>query len=133
MRNSKILKFVLFLCGGILLFAGAKAMFTPVGFTARNGIDIIGNTSLINDYRSTGGLMIGGAILILLGIFKNSLAYTSALVASIIFTTFTLARVLSITLDGMPAETLIKATIVEGILALFATVAFIKYRETKQA
>lgn len=129
MQNSKALKAILFLCGLIFLIAGSVAMFNPVGFTARNGIDIFGNLSLFNDYRSMGGLILGPGIIILLGVLYHRMAFTSTVVAAVVYSTFSLGRNLSILLDGMPAEGLVRATVVESLLALLAIFALVRFRE----
>ena len=68
MQNSKVLKVILFICGALILLPGLIALFNPVGFTARNGVDIIGNISMLNDYRGMGGMLLGSGIIILLGV-----------------------------------------------------------------
>lgn len=129
MKNSKVVKGILLVFGSMFLIAGAFALFSPMAFTARNGIDISGNISLFNDYRSMGGLLLGSALVILMGAFNQRMAYTSVVVTSVVGTTFSLARVLSIIMDGMPTETLVKATVVEVVLAALAIFAWLRYRE----
>ena len=130
MKNSKVLKVILFLCGLAFIIAGCVALFNPVGFTARNGIDIVDNFSLLNDYRSMGGLLLGSGIIIMLGVIHARMTFTSTVVAAVVYTVFALGRVVSIVLDGIPAEGLVKATVVESILGLLAIFALVKFRES---
>ena len=129
MKNSKALKGILFLCAFILILPGAIALFSPEKFTARNGIDITGNLSLFNDYRGLGGILLGNGIIILLGVMYHRMAFTSNVVAVVIYLSFGLGRIFSIGMDGMPAKGLMVASIVEIALGLLAVFALIKFRE----
>ncbi len=131
MQKSKILKVILFLCGAAVLVAGSIALFSPVGFTARNGIDLGDNLSLFNDYRSMGGLLAGTGIVILLGIIHKGMTFTSTVVAAVVLSVFSIGRILSIVMDGMPADGIVKATVVETVLSLLAIFALVKYRVKK--
>lgn len=129
MQDSKVLKGILFVCGLIVSIAGSFALLGPEGFTARNGIDISRQISLLNDYRAFGSLMLGSGLIILLGVIHSRMAFTSTVVAVVMYGIMTIGRVLSIVIDGLPAESLIKATVLEGILAAVAIFALIKYRK----
>lgn len=129
MQNSKILKVILLVSGLILIIAGSFALFGPEGFTIRNGIDIAGNTSLINDYRTFGSLMLGSGLIILVGVIHSRMAFTSTVVAAVMYTIMTIGRVLSIVIDGIPAESLVKATVLEGLIGAVAIFALIRFRE----
>lgn len=129
MKNSIVLKIILALCGLAFLVAGGVALFNPEGFTLRNGIDITGNLGLYNDYRGMGGLLLGGGILIILGVIHARMRFTSTVVAAVLYSVFTLGRLLSIIQDGTPVDGLVKATIVEGILAVLAVFALVMFRD----
>jgi len=129
MKNSKVLKTILFLSGLLLIAVGTAILLTPVAFTARNGIDLGGNISLLNDIRGNGGVLLGSGVLIMLGAFIHKLSFTSIMVSIVVYLSFGMARVLSIILDGMPADGLVKATSVEIIFGLVCVFAFLKYRE----
>ena len=89
----------------------------------------MGNISLLNDYRGMGGLMFGSGLIIFSGVFIPRMAFTSSVVAAVVYLTFSLGRVLSIVSDGLPFEGLIKATVVELILGLLGLFLLVKYRE----
>ena len=69
------------------------------------------------------------AHIILLGVLHHRMAFTSTVVAIVMFLTLALGRFVSIILDGMPADGLFKATVVEAILGFVAIFAMIKFRE----
>ena len=129
MKSSKILKTILFFSGLLLMGVGTAILLTPVAFSARNGIVLDGNISLLNDIRGNAGVLLSTGVLILLGAFIHKLSFTSIIVSFVVFLSFGLSRVLSIILDGMPADGLIKATVVEIIFGLVGLFAFLKFRE----
>ena len=129
MQNSKVLKVILFIAGLMFIGVGLATMLIPVGFVARNGVDISGQITLLNDYRGSGGVILGSGILIMLGVFYSKMRYTSTLLASVLYISFAIGRAISIAMDGMPAEGLVKATVVELIVGFAATFALIKFKE----
>lgn len=131
MKNSIALKVILLISGLLLIVAGTGTLFFPVQFTGRNGIDLAGQVSLFNDIRGMGGMMLGSGIAIALGAFVRKLAFTSIVISIVIFLSFGLARTISILLDGMPTDTLVKATVLESIIGLVGVFALVKFREQK--
>ena len=67
--------------------------------------------------------MLGTALIIILGIIHKRMAFTSTVVAAVMYSLLTLGRILSIVLDGMPADGLVKATVAEGVIAALAIFA----------
>jgi len=126
-KNSKFVKIVLMICGAVFILVGFFSLVFPIEFTARNNANIIGNINFLNDYRGVGGLMIGNGLLILLGFFRPSYTRMSLYVASFTFLAFSFGRIISVLVDGVPVENLLKATAIELILGFFAVVALKKY------
>jgi len=131
MKNSKVLKAILFVSGLLLLAIGMATLLTPVEFSARNGIDLHGDISLLNDVRSAGAFLAGSGFVILLGAFIDKLAYTSTIVSIVAYLSYASGRIMSLVIDGMPAEGLVKATVVEIVIGLVGIFAFIKYQENE--
>lgn len=129
MQQSSILKAILGLAALLLLIAGAFSLFNPIGFTARNGVDIAGEISALNDYRAAGGVMLGSAIVILLGIIHSRMTFTSTVVAIMAHLAIAAGRLLSFIADGTPAKGLVAAMIVEFVVAGLAIFALVKFRE----
>ena len=129
MKHSKILKTILFISGLLLITVGTATLLSPVAFTARNEIDIVGNISLLNEIRGNGGVLLLNGVLILLGAFIHRLSFTSTVVSFVLYLSYGSARVLSLLLDGMPADGLIKATVIEIVFGLVSLFAFLKYRD----
>lgn len=131
MGNSKILKVILFLSGLLLILVGQGILMNPASFLAKHDIDLGGNISLISELKSHGGVFLGLGILILLGAFIKRLSFTSTIVSTVIYVFFFIARVLSILVDGTPAEGLVIATYIEIFFALLGIFALIKYLPKK--
>ena len=129
MKNSKALKAFLIISGLLLTFIGGATLFMPVAIKASSGVDIGGNISVLNDIRASASLILCLAILIVSGAFVKKLSYTSSLVAFLLFSSLGLGRIISILLDGMPADAMVKATGLEMVLGIVGAILFAKYRE----
>ena len=129
MKNSKVLKGILILLGINLVVLGSWRLLDPIGFFDFSGLLLSADAGLLNEARGTGGAIIGFGLLILLGAFKKKLAYTSTIVAIVLFFGFGIARVISVVLDGNPGEALYKGIIGEFVMGSLALFALIKYRE----
>ena len=127
MKNSRVLKIILFISGLIATGIGGTILFMPVPFYAGNGIDLVGNVSLLNEIRASGGALMISGILILLGSFIEKLTFTSVIISSLLYLSYGLSRILSIVIDGIPAEGLHQAAIFEIIIGLLCVFAFVKY------
>jgi len=129
MKNSKVLKVVLFVSGLIAASVGGAILLMPGAFYASNGIDLGGNVSLLNEIRASGGLLLAVGILIISGSFIASLTFTAVVVASLLYLSYGLSRILSLTIDGMPSEGLVQAAALEIAIGVVCLWTFAKYRE----
>lgn len=125
MKQSKALKIFLIIAGLLLTFIGGSSLLMPVEMKATGGIDLT-TVSAINDARAAAALLFGAAILILSGAFSSKLTFTSTLVAVLVFLSLGVGRALSIALDGMPADGLFKATILEFVLGSIGLFLLVK-------
>jgi hypothetical protein len=128
MKNSKMLKTILIISGLIASGVGAAILFSPVAFYASYGIEPGGNISLLNEIRAPGGALLASGILIMSGAFVDKLAFTALMVSTLLYLSYGLARVMSIAIDGMPAEGLVQAAVLEIVIGLACIFALIKFR-----
>lgn len=131
MRNSKFLKAYLILSGTLLTFIGGATLIMPIAMKAGAGIDIAGNISVINDVRAASALILAVALLMIAGAFVKKVSYTSTLVSVLLFLSLGIGRVISILVDGMPVDGLVKATVLEFVLGIIGMVLFIRHQENK--
>ncbi|WP_412986036.1 DUF4345 domain-containing protein [Pontimicrobium sp. IMCC45349] len=125
MNTSKILKIYLFISGLILTAIGSLTIFNPINIKANEGIEIAENASALNDVRSFGMLLLATALLSFLGSFKSPFRKSAAISTFLLFLSLGLGRLLSIFLDGMPSDGMVKATGLEIILGMLGLILFI--------
>jgi hypothetical protein len=128
MKNSKILKTILIISGLIASGIGAAILFSPVAFYASYGIEPGGNISLLNEIRAPGGALLASGILIMSGAFVDKLAFTAVVISTLLYLSYGLSRVMSIAIDGMPAEGLVQAAVLEIVIGLACIFALVKFR-----
>ena len=129
MKNSNVVKTVLILSGLIASAIGGAIVFDPLAFYATYGIELTGNISLFNEIRAPGGALLASGILIMLGAFVEKLTFTSVVVSTLLYLSYGLSRILSIAVDGMPAEGLVQAAVLEIVIGLVCVFVLVKYRE----
>lgn len=129
MKNSIVLRIVLGLSGMLLSIPGALALLAPVKFAARNAIDLGDNVGELSDYRAMGALMFGAGLATISGAFSSGMRFTSTIISMVAYISITLGRLVSIGIDGMAPDGLVKATVVEGVVALILIFAFVRFRD----
>ena len=129
MKNSKVLKVILFFLGFMLTVLGSWRLMDPVSFFANSGLILSNDSGILNEARATGGVVVGFGLLILSGVFIPKLTYTSNLVAIILFISFAIARVIGFMLDGEPLDGMIQGMVFELVFGFLALFAFFKYKE----
>lgn len=128
MQNSNILKTLLLISGLIAAAVGAALLFTPVAFYASSGIPLGDNISLLNEIRAGGGALLVVGIFITVGAFIKKLTFTATVMTVLMYLAYGLSRLLSMSIDGMPADTLVQATVLELIIGAMSVVALVRYR-----
>ena len=108
---------------------GAAILFMPVAMAALNGIELGGQISLLNETRAPGGALLASGILVMSGAFLAKLTFTSAVVSALVYLSYGLSRILSIAIDGMPAEGLVQVAVLEIVTGLVCVFALVKYRD----
>ena len=127
MKNSKVLKVILFISGHIAIGIGATILTMPVAFYAASGINLNGDVSLLNEVRASGGALLACGLLITLGAFVVKLTFTSVVISALLYLSYGLSRMMSMIIDGMPADALIQAVILELVIGLVCVVALMKF------
>jgi len=131
MKNSNVLKSILFLSGLVASGIGAAILFAPLAFYASYGTVLDVDFSLLNEIRATGGAVLASGLLIMSGAFVAKLAFTATLVSAFLYLPYGLSRVMSMAVDGMPAEGFIQAAVLELAIGLVCVFAFIKYQDKR--
>jgi hypothetical protein len=125
----------LYVTRGLLLAAGLLAtgiattiLAAPDPFYAGYGIDISSNVSLANELKAPAGALFAAGLLMLVGVVKLEYAVTSLAVASVIYLSYGLSRLLSIAVDGFPHNALVNAAMLELALGAVCFLGFMRLR-----
>jgi len=62
MKNSKVLKTILFISGLVLILGGGTTLLSPVKFYAMNGTVLGDDINILNFVRAAGGMPVGKLI-----------------------------------------------------------------------
>ena len=132
MKNSILTKIILILGGLIGLYVGVGLVFFPVQLQAQSDIFINGNISHLSETRAPGTAILVASILILFGAFQAKWAQLSLFISTLFFLSYGLGRLISLALDGMPAEGLFIAMLAELFMGLLALIALIRTRRLEK-
>lgn len=131
MKDSRILKIYLAISGLLLTVIGTLTAFNPIQIKADEGIHIANNASALNDVRSFGMLLLATAVFLIIGAFRDSLRKSAAVSSLILFLSLAAGRTLSLLLDGMPSDGMVKATGLEAILGLAGLIIFLSSKKNQ--
>ena len=124
--------FSLYATKGLLLASGllasgiaATILFAPDAFYTPYGIDVGSNVNLANELKAPAGVLLVAGLLMLTGVFRAELAVLSLTTATVVYLSYGLSRLLSMTTDGFPNGGLVSAAVLEiviGVACLFVLV-----------
>ncbi|WP_158021980.1 DUF4345 domain-containing protein [Flammeovirga pacifica] len=114
--NSKIISIYLFLASTIGLYVGFMLVFFPAEIQSQSDIIIGNNISHFNETRAPGAAILLASLIILIGMIKQSLRTFSIQIATLFYSAYGLGRLLSVLIDGFPADGLFYAMIGELLL-----------------
>ena len=130
--NSCLTRGLLIAAG--LLAAGIAAMIVlaPGRFYAGYGIDIGNNVNLANELKAPAGMLLATSLMMLAGAFRKHLLLRSLVVASALFSSFGLSRLVSMAIDGIPSSGLISAAAIELALGALCLTALYHHSRREQ-
>ncbi|MGK4007074.1 DUF4345 domain-containing protein [Sorangium sp. So ce1036] len=131
MQRWRVETVTLLIAGLVLLGIGGATLLAPAAFHATSGIELGDSRSLLSETRAAGGSLLGSGVLIMLGAFASRLAFTATIVGAVTYVSYGLSRLLSMAVDGMPAQALVLATVVELVLGLSCVAALVWRRERR--
>jgi len=109
---------ILALGGLVGIGIGLAMLLIPDTFHGSAGIVLDENASLMSEMRAFGGVLVALSLVVLLGSVISQLTFTAAVVASLVYLSYGLSRLLSMAIDGMPSEMLVGATALEILMGL---------------
>ena len=128
-----IIPILLSLAGGLLLAIGVAILLQPHAFFAASGITLGNEPGLLSEVRAPGGLLIGCAIVILLGAFRRSITHHALILAAMVYGLFGISRLVSIVLDGLPSSSIIGATAAELIIGTLCVLSLQRFKSNQSS
>jgi hypothetical protein len=109
---------LLLVAGVVLILVGTFILASPVDFYASNNIELGANVSLLNELKAPAGLLLAAGVFMIGAIFVRSQADTALWLATLIYLSYALSRLVSMAFDGVPAAGLVQAAALEGVIGL---------------
>lgn len=133
MEKSKLVKVLLVVAGITGIAIGGALLFDPIGFEASAGISLEGDINMLSEVRAPGGALLAGGILILSGAFISNFTHTSVLLASLFYLSYGFSRILGMIIDGIPATSLVTATVIEMIIGILSISILLNFNKKQHA
>ena len=117
-KLAKTQSALLLVAGVVLILVGTFILASPVDFYASNNIELGANVSLVNELKAPAGFLFAAGVFMIGAIFVRSQADTALWLATLIYLSYALSRLVSMAFDGVPAAGLIQAAALEGVIGL---------------
>lgn len=125
LRNLMVGRLVLLLAGLGASGIALAIQIAPEMFYASYGIELGGNSNLINELKAPAGALLLAGVLILAGSIRVRLIVLSTAIAAAVYLSFGLSRVLSMIIDGVPHDALVSAAVAEVAIGTICLVNLI--------
>lgn len=125
---------VYLILGGLIGVAlGTMILFAPLAFYASYDLDLAGQVDLLNELRSHGLSLLAAGLFIATGAFQRSLERPAIIVATVLYLSYGLSRVIAMAFDGMPSSGLLTAAAVEIVFGLLGLALLLRTRRPAAA
>lgn len=110
-------RIALVISGALLLLIGGALLISPKAFLASSEVLISNDPSLLSELVAPSGVLIlSGALMILSAILRRFI--NSALsIGTVVYAAYGVSRLFSISIHGVPSNSLIEAMIIELVVA----------------
>jgi len=122
MKNPIITKIVLILSGLIATGVGVGVLFMPHAFHASAGIVLGDDVNLLNEMRSSGGMLLASGLFILFGAIRASMAFFALIISTTLYLSYGLSRVVSIVADGIPDGSMLQILVSELLIGMLCAI-----------
>lgn len=123
-------KMYLSLSGILLIVIGSYIALATSAYLTQFGVIESRSVDFFSELRGMGGGLVGYGLLALCGVFNRHLEKTALVISMLVFCTFSMFRVLSIVLDGMPSQGVLMALLIEVVFALWGLALLRRDRQT---
>ena len=122
MKNSILTKITLTLSGLIATGVGVGVLFMPHAFHASAGIVLGDDVNLLNEMRSSGGMVLASGLFILLGAIRARMAFMALIVSTTLYLSYGMSRVVSVIADGTPGGSMLQILALELFIGALCAV-----------
>jgi hypothetical protein len=116
---------LLIVSGLVALVIGLTLLFTPENLFAGNPAVLNAGPDLYSEIRAPGGLLAALGGFVLASAAMAALRKSGLTVTAVLYTSYGLARIWSLMVDGHPGDALILAMVIELALGMAALVALV--------
>lgn len=116
MKTRTLTKIALAVSGVIATGVGVGVLFAPHAFHAAAGIMLGKDVNLLNEMRSSGGMVLGSGLFILLGAIRAKVAFLALVVSSVLYLSYGLSRLVSLAADGIPNGSMLQILVLELVI-----------------
>ena len=109
---------VLLVAGALLVLVAASILVFPGEFYAANDIRLASNPSLLNELKAPAGMLLVAGLFVIAAIFAAGLTDAALALAAMIYLSYAGSRFASMLADGVPAEGLVQAAVLEAVVGL---------------
>ncbi len=128
--SSTLIKGLLLISGLLAAGIAATILFAPDAFYAGYGINTGTDVSLANELKAPAGMLLIAGLLILAGVVRTELTVASLGIASLIYLSYGVSRLLSMAIDGIPHGGLVGAAMFEIAIGLVCLLVFARHRKS---
>lgn len=128
MKNSALTRITLAVSGLIATGVGVGVLFMPHAFHAPAGIVLGDDVNLLNEMRSSGGVVLASGLFILLGAIRAKMAFFALVVSTTMYLSYGLSRVVSLVADGVPGSSMLQILALELFIGTLCAVMLKTYR-----
>jgi len=130
--NHLLPRILLSLSGVILLLVGSAILFFPQAMYSSNGVMLGDEPNLLSEIRAPGGMLIGSALVMLLGVIRKNLTRQALILAALLYGSYGVSRLLSMLFDGVPSTSLVWAALLELIIAALCVVSILRFSQSQE-
>lgn len=120
---------LLLTCGLLATGIAVTILFAPDAFYSGYGIDIGSDASLASELKAPAGLLLIAGLIMLAGVFRVEFAVPSLAMATMIYLSYGLSRLLSMAIDGVPHGGLVSAAVLEIALGAVCCLELMRLRK----
>ncbi|OUS33686.1 hypothetical protein A9Q94_18670 [Rhodobacterales bacterium 56_14_T64] len=128
MKNSALTRITLTVSGLIATGVGVGVLFMPHAFHASAGIVLGDDVNLLNEMRSSGGVVLASGLFILMGAIRAKMAFLALIVSTTVYLSYGLSRVVSLVADGVPSSSMLQILALELFIGTLCAVMLKTYR-----